>query len=371
MNSAMNGMNQKFKNQIVSTKGDITLYINNAAKQQNIEKKIRKYPFIKSVIPSCNFQTILSGNSYAGCLTLCYYDKDIKEKLQFYNFKDKIIKPKNHPGVFIGKNIAEKNNLKVNDIVTLYMIPNNIEGSLREIYFNTIKIDVMITGILSTQNFILDSLTIVSSIEDLQKCMKKQLNLKSKINQIEIYSDSYDKSKTYSKMMKNDFKDLKFVSWEEEFKDLYKILNHFVIVKDALINMLMFIVLIINIICIIIFYYLKSKEIGILISLGASRYLIALIFVSSTLKYIMICGALGSSFAYLSLLYAGNIVSSLKIINVYSIFDGIIFFLTKINFIMNIYDLIYINILNLIITIVISIILSCYVFSKPVYNQIN
>ena len=371
-NAVISGVNDKFTKQIISTKGDINIKMNNLYDKYS-ENTLSEYKFINKTIPSSNLQSTLysdSNNKFYGTLSTLYKKNDLKYKLNLFNFNyNNTIFSKKYPNIFIGKNLAQQSQLQIGDITYMYILPEMKDHSITSIFANKITQKCHISGILSTDNVILDTVIVLGDINEMSYFSQRNIN--KYLNQLEVYTDSYEKSDIYSNQIKKDYPKLSPISWKEEFKSIYNIFQRNIKIKNVFLNIFLFILILINIICILMFYYIKKKEIGILISLGASRLLIISIFVISSLKYIIFNAFIGSILTYFIITHSFYIGEYLSEYNFYNIFDGLILFVQKSNLIITFDYILYLNIFNLFSTILISLSIVLYIYNISIYEQIR
>ena len=268
--SVMNGFREDLISRLIGINGHINIYSSNnqiSNKMLPPLKKIIKKSF--SIYPLIETQGLLVNKENSeGVFIRSYNKEDILKK----NFlQDKIVEGKIYESgkneIIVGYVLANRFNLKVNDILKI-AIPksdNTIFGDIPR--FKTLKI----SGIFNIGMYEYDSNLVFID----PKITRKLLSFKeSSYNQIEIITDNPNNvdhlNKEINIFLKQNLNDLYSLSWKDRNNSLINALN---VEKNVMFLILTLIILVasMNIISgLIIFVKEKTKDIGILKTIGMS-----------------------------------------------------------------------------------------------------
>lgn len=203
--------------------------------------------------------------------------------------------------ILISKKTADKLKLKLRSklVLTFQDVDNNITSAL-------FRVD----GIFKSSNGSFDEQNVFVRNSDIQK----HLGNENYIHEIAILLKEHDNLNTYEKAIKSIYPDLEVRSWIEIIPGMSFMINS----MDTALYVILWIImlaLLFGIVNTMLMAVLeRTREIGMLMSIGMNKYKIFSIIIIETIFIIIIAGPLGMLLAYMTIKYYGGQGIDLKVI---------------------------------------------------------
>ena len=345
----MNGFRDELTSKILGVNGHLKVKPFNNLKIEkhdelkiNIEKKIKNINVHKVIVG----QGLLNYRSYSSGILMKGVETDyFLERKIFSNTidKDSLTLFKKNEGVIIGKKIGDKLNLKIGDKINI-ISPDNIETILGTIPRSA---SFKVIGFFSIGMYEYDSslIFIPSSI------MQKFLNLNKKIDFFEIYINKFSQIEFYKNELKLILPDyFRIIDWRNLNPTLFNALE---VERNVMFLILLLIILVaaFNLISsMIILVSTKSRDIGILRTLGVGRKQLLKIFIMNG-SFIGLCGTtLGLIIGVIFCLNINDIKETLEYLLNFELFSEEIYFFTKLPVILDFSQILKIVLISLILS---------------------
>ena len=355
--SVMNGFRDELIERIVGINGHINIFSNNNIINDKEIKLLRENFSSKNYIFNSTIITqglVISNNSSRGVYLKSLKDSELSDNNNFFtNIKIGRIFNNNSNEAIIGNNLSKKLGVTLNDDIKI-AIPKSdstIFGNIPR--YKTLKIvGIFELGMYEyDSNFIFVPLNIGRSLLLLDD---------KQFNKVEIFLDNPENIDEFSKLftnelLNNNLSNLYISSWKDNNKSFLDALR---IERNVMFLILVLIILIasLNIISgLVIFVKDKNKDIGILRTLGMSKFSLLKIF----LLIGFTIGLIGTiSGLILGLIFCINInkiqIFLEKIFNI-DLFSSEIYFLSSLPARIDYYEIIFICLISLLISLLASI----------------
>ena len=355
--SVMNGFRDELIERIVGINGHINIFSNNNIINDKEIKLLRENFSSKNYIFNSTIITqglVISNNSSRGVYLKSLKDSELSDNNNFFtNIKIGRIFNNNSNEAIIGNNLSKKLGVTFNDDIKI-AIPKSdstIFGNIPR--YKTLKIvGIFELGMYEyDSNFIFVPLNIGRSLLLLDD---------KQFNKVEIFLDNPENIDEFSKLftnelLNNNLSNLYISSWKDNNKSFLDALR---IERNVMFLILVLIILIasLNIISgLVIFVKDKNKDIGILRTLGMSKFSLLKIFLLIGFSI----GLLGTiSGLILGLIFCINInkiqIFLEKIFNI-DLFSSEIYFLSSLPARIDYYEIIFICLISLLISLLASI----------------
>ena len=326
--SVMNGFRDELTSKILGVNGHLKIKAFNNLKIENhdeikinIEKNIENIKVHKVILGQglLNYRSYSSGVLMKGVETDYFTDRKIfNKKID----KDSLVLFKKNKGVIIGEKLREKLDLKIGDKLNI-ISPNNIETILGTIPRSA---SFKIIGFFNVGMYEYDSsLIFIPSL-----LMQKFLDSKKKIDFFEIYINKFSQIELYKNQLKQFFPNyLKIIDWRDLNPTLFNALE---VERNVMFLILLLIILVaaFNLISsMIILVSTKSRDIGVLRTLGVGRKQLLKIFIING-SFIGLCGtSLGLIIGIIFCININDIKESLEYLLSFELFSEEIYFFTK------------------------------------------
>ncbi len=326
--SVMNGFRDELTSKILGVNGHLKIKAFNNLKIENhdeikinIEKNIENIKVHKVILGQglLNYRSYSSGVLMKGVETDYFTDRKIfNKKID----KDSLVLFKKNKGVIIGEKLREKLDLKIGDKLNI-ISPNNIETILGTIPRSA---SFKIIGFFNVGMYEYDSsLIFIPSL-----LMQKFIDSKKKIDFFEIYINNFSQIELYKNQLKQFFPNyLKIIDWRDLNPTLFNALE---VERNVMFLILLLIILVaaFNLISsMIILVSTKSRDIGVLRTLGVGRKQLLKIFIING-SFIGLCGtSLGLILGIIFCININDIKESLEYLLSFELFSEEIYFFTK------------------------------------------
>ncbi len=300
--SVMNGFRDELTNKILGVNGHLKVQhlnnfkINNKDSLNKILSDNISDIFINKIIVS---QALFSKDSFStGVFLKGVEGKYFSQRKIFSNVKPESIKAfKNNEGIFIGKKLKKKLNLKIGDSINI-LSSNNIQTVFGNMPRSS---SFKIVGFFDTGMYEYDSALIFFPIEIIQSF----LNMENLFDFYEIQLKNFDQLDQKQIQLKKNIPDLfKITDWRQLNPSLFNALE---VEKNVMFLILLLIIVVaaFNLISsMIILVSMKRRDIGVLRILGVKKNQILKIFVING----SIIGILGTAIGcFLGLIFCINI----------------------------------------------------------------
>ena len=347
--SVMNGFRDELTSKILGVNGHLKIKAFNNLKIEKhdelklmIEEKLDHVNAHKVVVSQglLNYQSYSSGVLMKGVEVDYFLDRKIfKENLK----KESLNLFKNNEGIIVGEKIKEKLNLKIGDKINI-ISPDNMETILGTIPRSA---NFKIIGFFSIGMYEYDSsLILIPTL-----LMQKFLNLNKKIDYLEIYINDFSQINFYKKKIDQIIPNyLKIIDWRELNPTLFNALE---VERNVMFLILLLIILVaaFNLISsMIILVSTKSRDIGVLRTLGVGRKQLLKIFIMNGF-FIGLCGTiLGLIIGIMFCLNINEIKETLEYFLNLELFSEEIYFFTKLPIILDLVQITKIVLISLILS---------------------
>ena len=347
--SVMNGFRDELTSKILGVNGHLKIKAFNNFKIEKhdelklrIEEKLEHVNAHKVIVGQglLNYQSYSSGVLMKGVEVDYFLDRKIfKENLK----KESLNLFKNNEGIIVGEKIKEKLNLKIGDKINI-ISPDNMETILGTIPRSA---NFKIIGFFSIGMYEYDSsLILIPTL-----LMQKFLNLNKKIDYLEIYINDFLQINFYKKKIEQIIPNyLKIIDWRELNPTLFNALE---VERNVMFLILLLIILVaaFNLISsMIILVSTKSRDIGVLRTLGVGRKQLLKIFIMNGF-FIGLCGTiLGLIIGIMFCLNINEIKETLEYFLNLELFSEEIYFFTKLPIILDLVQITKIVLISLILS---------------------
>ena len=341
--SVMNGFRDELTSKILGVNGHLKIKTFNNLKIEKhkqlkleIQENINNVKVHKVIVGQglLNYRSYSSGTIMKGVETDYFTDRKIfNEKIAnktLSSFKKK-------EGVIVGEKLREKLNLKIGDNINI-ISPDNIETILGSIPRSA---NFKIVGFFSIGMYEYDSSLIFVPIS----LMQKFLNLNKKIDFLEIYTNNFSEINSLKEKIYKFIPDyFKIIDWRELNPTLFNALE---VERNVMFLILLLIILVaaFNLISsMIILVSTKSRDIGVLRTLGVGKRQLLKIFIINGF-FIGLCGTiLGLIIGVTFCLNINEIKQAIEFFLNFELFSEEIYFFTKLPVILD-----FVQIMNIII----------------------
>jgi len=326
--SVMNGFREELTSKILGVNGHLKIQPLNGLKiknvvalKSNIEKKINTIKTHKVLMGQglLNYSTYSTGIIMKGVESQYFQDRKIfNQSLDYETLK----LFSNNEGILIGEKLRKKLNIKVGDRLNI-LSPDNVETILgsfpRSASFKVI-------GFFSIGMYEYDSSLIYFPIE----LIKKFLNSKNESDFLEIYVDDFDRISFYKNEIKSTIPSfLRVIDWRELNPSLFNALE----VERNVMFLILFLIILVaafNLVSsMIILVSTKSRDIGVLRTLGVGKNQLLKIFIINGF-FIGLCGTiLGFILGIIFCMNINDIKQILEYFLNFELFSEEIYFFTK------------------------------------------
>ncbi len=344
--SVMNGFRDELTSKILGVNGHLKIKPFNNLKIEKhnqikveIEKKINDLNVHKVVLG----QGLLNHYSYSSGILMKGVETDYFTERKLFNNKinnETLISFKKNEGIIIGEKIRDKLNLKIGDRINI-ISPDNMETILGTMPRSA---DFKIIGFFSIGMYEYDS----SLIFFPTTLMQKFLNLNKNIDFLEIYMENFSQIESAKNQIK-EFLPYYFniIDWRALNPSLFNALE---VERNVMFLILLLIIIVaaFNLISsMIILVSTKSRDIGVLRTLGVSRKQLLKIFIING-SFIGLCGTiLGLVIGISFCLYINEIKQTLEYFLNFELFSEEIYFFTKLPVILDHIQILKIIIISL------------------------
>ncbi|MBD22415.1 MAG: lipoprotein-releasing system transmembrane subunit LolC [Alphaproteobacteria bacterium] len=344
--SVMNGFRDELTSKILGVNGHLKIKTFNNLKIEKhkqlkleIQENINNVKVHKVIVGQglLNYRSYSSGTIMKGVETDYFTDRKIfNEKIAnktLSSFKKK-------EGVIVGEKLREKLNLKIGDNINI-ISPDNIETILGSIPRSA---NFKIVGFFSIGMYEYDSSLIFVPIS----LMQKFLNLNKKIDFLEIYTNNFSEINSLKEKIYKFIPDyFKIIDWRELNPTLFNALE---VERNVMFLILLLIILVaaFNLISsMIILVSTKSRDIGVLRTLGVGKRQLLKIFIINGF-FIGLCGTiLGLIIGVTFCLNINEIKQAIEFFLNFELFSEEIYFFTKLPVILDFGQIMNIIIISL------------------------
>ncbi len=270
--SVMSGLNKSTEERLLNYEPH--LVIENINK--NFEKEIKTINKITkfNIFETQDILIKTSEGYFNGAEAIGLKEASLKEKKSFYNFnKSPLVYDlkdfSNGEGVFIGSDLAFKLKVVVGDNIQLYK-PETIIKDQLDLGFKDLK-EVRILGILNSESGDTEGRILIYNYQNLFK--EKTLSL---LSGYEVYIKNPQNVKNYKEQFFK--KGYKVETWKERNSALFLALKLEKFTMTFLLGLALLITSFSIITLLILIVVQKQKDIGILLSMGLSKFKIKLLF---------------------------------------------------------------------------------------------
>ncbi len=341
--SVMNGFRDELTSKILGVNGHLKIKTFNNLKIEKhkqlkleIQENINNVNVHKVIVGQglLNYRSYSSGTILKGVETDYFTDRKIfNEKIA----NETLSSFKKKEGVIVGEKLREKLNLKIGDNINI-ISPDNIETILGSIPRSA---NFKIVGFFSIGMYEYDSSLIFVPIS----LMQKFLNLNKKIDFLEIYTNNFSEINSLKEKIYKFIPDyFKIIDWRELNPTLFNALE---VERNVMFLILLLIILVaaFNLISsMIILVSTKSRDIGVLRTLGVGKRQLLKIFIINGF-FIGLCGTiLGLIIGVTFCLNINEIKQAIEFFLNFELFSEEIYFFTKLPVILD-----FVQIMNIII----------------------
>ena len=344
--SVMNGFRDELTSKILGVNGHLKIRPFNNLKiekhddfKKEIEQNLTNLNVHKVIVGQglLNHRSYSSGIFMKGVETDYFIDRKIFHK-KITN--ETLTSFKKNEGVIIGEKIRDKLNLKIGDKINI-ISPDNMETILGAI---PRSVNFKIVGFFSVGMYEYDS----SMIFIPTSLMQKFLNLDKKIDFFEIYIENFSQIESSKKKLEEFLpKYFNIIDWRELNPTLFNALE---VERNVMFLILLLIILVaaFNLISsMIILVSTKSRDIGVLRTLGVGRKQLLKIFIMNGF-FIGLCGTiLGLIIGIMFCLNINEIKETLEYFLNLELFSEEIYFFTKLPIILDLVQITKIIIISL------------------------
>jgi len=352
--SVMNGFREELTSKILGVNGHLKIQPLNGLEIKNvvalesrIEKKINTIKTHKVLIGQglLNYSTYSTGVIMKGVESQYFQDRKIfnqsldSETLELFS---------NNEGILVGEKLRKKLNIKVGDRLNI-LSPDNVETILGNFPRSA---SFKIIGFFSIGMYEYDSSLIYFPIG----LIKKFLNSKNEIDFLELYVDDFDRISFYKKEIKSIIPSfLRVIDWRELNPSLFNALE----VERNVMFLILFLIILVaafNLVSsMIILVSTKSRDIGVLRTLGVSKNQLLKIFIINGF-FIGLCGTvLGFLLGIIFCMNINDIKQMLEYFLNFELFSEEIYFFTKLPVIIDFVQIYKILIISLFLSFVATI----------------
>ena len=340
--SVMNGFREELTSKVLGINGQMKVKLYN-------NQKINNYENIVSLLKETNplvttHPTILSQglinfkNLSTGVLIKGLDIDNLKERKLLSNklSKDTLSEYKKNNGILVGNRLKEKFNLKKNDFVNL-ISPQGFKTPFGKL---TTSQNYKIIGFFETGMYEYDLSLIIMPLKNLQTFLGVNRN---QVDSIEIFVNDFKSVNQFSKNIKNIIpKYFEVVDWRELNPSLFNAIEVernvmflilFLIILVAAFNLISSMIMLVN---------NKKKDIGILRTLGVTKYQLLKIFIINGFSIGLIGTFLGVILGISFCLNINEIKSFLELLTDSNLFAEEIYFFSKLPIIINLNEIILI-----------------------------
>lgn len=323
----MDGFHQKFEEAILGFGGHVKIFLNSNEVWQDLERQdflqqIQNFPEVDFIFPTLSLQALLmQGSSNFGVLAVGLDEQYITKQqfLQQYILKDIALDHffnMDDFSIIIGKQLADKMSLSVGSSISLVSFFGNktLIGNLPNVK------KFIINGIFSSGFQEIDQNVIFLNLPIAQRFFGKA----NHINSIEIFLHDNHNTLPIINKIKQIHSNLQISDWQRENEQLFKTLQ----MESNIMLVLLFLIVVVSSFNImtgmVMFVERKKNTVAILLTIGASRVEIMLIFLTIGLILGCLATLLGNFMAFLIVDYINQILLFLenflhiKIINIAS-----------------------------------------------------
>ena len=340
--SVMNGFREELTSKVLGINGQMKVKLYNNQKINNYENIVS---LLKETNPSViTHPTILSQglinfkNLSTGVLIKGLEIENLKERKLLSNklSKDTLSEYKKNNGILVGNRLKEKFNLKKNDFVNL-ISPQGFKTPFGKL---TTSQNFKIIGFFETGMYEYDLSLIIMPLKNLQTFLGVNRN---QVDSIEIFVNDFKSVNQFSKNIKNIIpKYFEVVDWRELNPSLFNAIEVernvmflilFLIILVAAFNLISSMIMLVN---------NKKKDIGILRTLGVTKYQLLKIFIINGFSIGLIGTFLGVILGISFCLNINEIKSFLELLTDSNLFAEEIYFFSKLPIIINLNEIILI-----------------------------
>ena len=340
--SVMNGFREELTSKVLGINGQMKVKLYNNQKINNYENIVS---LLKETNPSVTTHpTILSQglinfkNLSTGVLIKGLEIENLKERKLLSNklSKDTLSEYKKNNGILVGNRLKEKFNLKKNDFVNL-ISPQGFKTPFGKL---TTSQNYKIIGFFETGMYEYDLSLIIMPLKNLQTFLGVNRN---QVDSIEIFVNDFKSVNQFSKNIKNIItKYYEVVDWRELNPSLFNAIEVernvmflilFLIILVAAFNLISSMIMLVN---------NKKKDIGILRTLGVTKYQLLKIFIINGFSIGLIGTFLGVILGISFCLNINEIKSFLELLTDSNLFAEEIYFFSKLPIIINFNEIILI-----------------------------
>ena len=340
--SVMNGFREELTSKVLGINGQMKVKLYNNQKINNYENIVS---LLKETNPSVTTHpTILSQglinfkNLSTGVLIKGLEIENLKERKLLSNklSKDTLSEYKKNNGILVGNRLKEKFNLKKNDFVNL-ISPQGFKTPFGKL---TTSQNYKIIGFFETGMYEYDLSLIIMPLKNLQTFLGVNRN---QVDSIEIFVNDFKSVNQFSKNIKNIIpKYFEVVDWRELNPSLFNAIEVernvmflilFLIILVAAFNLISSMIMLVN---------NKKKDIGILRTLGVTKYQLLKIFIINGFSIGLIGTFLGVILGISFCLNINEIKSFLELLTDSNLFAEEIYFFSKLPIIINLNEIILI-----------------------------
>lgn len=344
--SVMNGFREELTSKILGVNGHLKIQPlnglqikNTSTLKSNIENKLKSLKTHKVLMGQglLNYSTYSKGVIMKGVESEYFQDRKIFNQSLDTETVKSFSKNK---GILVGEKLKKKLNIKIGDRLNI-LSPDNVETILgsfpRSASFKVI-------GFFSVGMYEYDSSLIFFPIE----LMKNFLDSKDEIDFLEIYIDDFDRISFYKKELQGSLPvSLRVIDWRELNPSLFNALE----VERNVMFLILFLIILVaafNLVSsMIILVSTKSRDIGVLRTLGVGKNQLLKIFIINGF-FIGLCGTiLGFILGIIFCMNINDIKQMLEYLLNFELFSEEIYFFTKLPVIIDFVQISKILILSL------------------------